>query len=1040
MIVPRLCRWIPPACAAAVLVLAAHLPLMSQETGSVVGVVRNTEGTPISGAQVYIEGLDLGILANEAGRFLILNVPVGTYAVLVEFLGYAEERQENVIVLAGQTTLVDFQMRTQVLSLSELVVTGVTAATSQLDMPFTVARVGKANIPVAPKTAMAALQGKVAGVNIIKSSDPGGGVSILLRTPTSINRENTPLFVVDGVIMAASSADLSSLDIESIEVVKGAAAASLYGSRAAAGVVNIRTTRGSSLPVGRTRFTVRSEYGVSDIPRPIAWAQYHDFQMNSQGTEFLDRNGQVVPRALATNTQYGFMDQKYPGVTYDHINSLFDPANYYINSATFGYNGGETSWLASMSNQHEFGVVRGNDGYKRTDFRVNLDHRVGSDLSMSISLFHMRSTTDGMYGNVFFDFVQQAPDVNLLQPDPDGTKYIFQPDDAGIRANPLYMIATQERTSERLRTMGSATMRYDPLNWLSFDVQGSYDRSDRPSRTWIPKGAKTPNYPTGNPGYTSRSQSTNDALNASVGASVSRDFFGLLSTRTAARALIERENALSFSASGDDLGVGGIPDLDAVKIPNIGSSESSVRATGYFLATDLNWDQRYVFSGLVRTDGSSLFGSNERWATYYRAGFAYRMSQEPWWPFPQVNEFKIRYSRGTAGGRPNFADQYEVFSILSGGGVSLATFGNKDLKPEHATEQEFGVDLVALERLSLQLTYATQRTVDQLVSVPLPDLYGFSSQWQNAGTLEGHTYEGTLEARVIDRGNLRWTMLLVGDRSRNKIVAYDRPCHFSGMGWRCAGEQIGNAYTEYVLTSLDQLAEYRGGLHANSLDQFQVNDDGLLVPVGPGNNWTDGVIKDLWGTRVTIDGRRHYWGRPIRMKDANGNDVERKTGDFNPDFQWGFSNNVQWGPFNVYALVDGQVGGDVYNATKQRMYQWQRHGDEDQAGKPEELKKPASYYVAGLYNNNDDMSWFMEDGSYVKLREVSLRYRFDPSRFASLARLPMESVTLSLIGRNLYTWTDYTGYDPEIGSVRSRTDDFDYPIYRTFTLSAEIIF
>ncbi|MCJ7628792.1 MAG: SusC/RagA family TonB-linked outer membrane protein [Longimicrobiales bacterium] len=1038
MTVPRLGRWIPPACSAVVLVLAAHLPVMSQQTGSVVGVVRGAEGTPISGAQIYIEGMNLGNLANEDGRFLILNVPVGSYTVVAEFLGYAEGRQENVIVLAGQPTLVDFQMRTQVLSMSELVVTGVAQATSRTMIPFTVSRVGKADIPVPPKNAMAAIQGKVAGVNLIKSPEPGGGVNVLLRTPTSIYRETSPLMVVDGVILSSSSADLSTLDIESVEVVKGAAAASLYGSRAASGVINIRTTRGSSLATGRTRFTVRSEYGASDIPLPIAWAQYHNFQMNSQG-QFLDDNGQVVSRALAATTQYGFMDQKYPGVTYDHINSLFNPGDYFNNSATFGYNSGETSWLATISNQHEYGVVRGNDGSKRTDFRVNLDHRPRSDLSMSVSLFHMRSTTEGMYGNVFFDFIQQAPDVDLLQPDPDGTKYIFQPDEAGIRANPLYMVATQERLSKRQRTMGNAQLRYTPVAWLSLDLDGSYDLSNRPSSVWIPKGVKTPDYPNGNPGYTSRSEGMDDAVNASVGANVSRDF-GLLRTHASARALIERENAESFSASGDELGVGGVPDLDAAKIPSIGSSESAVRSTGYFVTTDVDWDERYIFSGLVRRDGSSLFGSNERWATYYRTSFAYRMTQESWWPFEQINEFKVRYSRGTAGGRPSFADQYEVFSILSGGGLSLATLGNKNLKPEYSTEQEFGIDLVAFERLSLQLSYATQRTEDELLAVPLPDLFGFSSQWQNAGTIEGHTYEGTLEARVMERGNFRWTMTFVGDRSRNKILEYDRPCHFSGIGWRCAGEQIGNAYTEHLLRGSAELADHRGGLHANSLDQFQVNDMGLLVAVGAGNSWQDGVTKGLWGTKVNIDGINYDWGYPVRLADAAGNDAVVKTGDFNPDFKWGYSNQVQWGPFSVYALVDGQVGGDVYNATKQRMYQWLRHGDEDQVGKPENLKKPASYYVAALYNNNDEIDWFMEDASYVKLREIALRYRLEPSRFASLARLPMESVAFTLTGRNLFTWTDYSGYDPEIGSPMSRIDSFDYPIYRTFTLSVEITF
>jgi len=747
----------------------------------------------------------------------------------------------------------------------------------------------------------------------------------------------------------------------------------------------------------------------------------------------------VVDRYLAATTPFGFMDQRYPGKIYDHVESLFKPNSFYTNSGTFGYNTGTTSWLATVSNQHEFGVVRANDGYRRSDFRLNLDHRLRNDLSLSVSTFHMRSQRENMYGNVFFDFVQIAPDVDLLQPDPDGTKYIFQPDPVGIRPNPLYLLETQDRQARRLRTMGSADLRYNPVAWLGLDLNASYDRSDTRSNTWIPKGVKTYDFALGNPGYASSSMGVADALNASVGVSVARDF-GLLRTRTTARGLIEREENYSVSASGDDMAVGGIPDLDALQIPSIGSSESSVRSSGYFLNADVSWNDRFIVNALVRRDGSSLFGERERWHTYYRTSGAYRMATEAWWPFESVNEFKLRYSRGTAGGRPSFADQYEVFSVLSGGGLSLATLGNKYLKPELATEQEFGLDLVALERFFLQLTYATQRTTDQLVNVPLPSLFGFSSQWQNAGTLEGHTYEATLEARLVDRPDLRWSMTMVADRSRNTITEYDRPCHFSGMGYRCPGEQMGMMYTQKLTRSLADLDAHRGGLHASSKDAFQVNDDGLLVPVGVGNTWRDGVAKELWGTTVNIDGRSYAWGMPFKLLDDGGNAVYTKTGDSNPDYKWGISNQVQWRGFNVSALVDGQVGGNVYNSTKQRMYQWERHGDEVQAGKPEELKKPASYYVGSLYNANSDIDWFVEDGGYVKLREVSVRYRFDPSILGPLSRLNLDRIVLGVIGRNLFTWTDYSGWDPDIGSVLERVDSFDYPVYRTLTANVEIVF
>jgi hypothetical protein len=384
-----------------------------------------------------------------------------------------------------------------------------------------------------------------------------------------------------------------------------------------------------------------------------------------------------------------------------------------------------------------------------------------------------------------------------------------------------------------------------------------------------------------------------------------------------------------------------------------------------------------------------------------------------------------------------------VFTVQGGGGLELNTLGNPFLKPELSTENEFGVDLVALGRYSLQLTYASQTTEDQLVQVPLPRVYGYGTRWENAGTVEGHTYEATLEAQLIDNGSFRWNVGVIADRSRNRIVEYDRPCHTAGIGYRCAGETLGMIYGQKFWTSHAELPE----VHAGSQDAFEVNDDGLLVPVGSGNHWNEGVSKELWGTTVSIDGVNYQWGIPRHVRDADGNIIRMRIGDSNPDLHWGLSNSFQWKGINLYALIDGQVGGDIYNATKQRMYQWWRSGDEDQVGKPDDRKKPINYYAGALYNGNSDASWFVESAAYLKLREVSLRYAFDfqssaaaAGFLAPLSRIGIERAVVSLIGRNLHTWTDFSGYDPEIGGALERIDSFNFPIYRTLTASFEIIF
>lgn len=214
-----------------------------------------------------------------------------------------------------------------------------------------------------------------------------------------------------------------------------------------------------------------------------------------------------------------------------------------------------------------------------------------------------------------------------------------------------------------------------------------------------------------------------------------------------------------------------------------------------------------------------------------------------------------------------------------------------------------------------------------------------------------------------------------------------------------------------------------------------MNNDGLLVAVGPGG--TPGDMR--WGQTVTIDGIAYDWGRPIVRVDSANNPFISQIGDGNPDFRYGITNNVRLGAFSFFALVDAQVGGDVYNRTKQRMYQYYRSADVDQAGKPDAEKKPLEYYDR-LYNGNNVSAWFIEPGGYVKLRELSVRYRIGERLLRPLARTGARGVTVGLIGRNLFTATDYSGYDPEVGSVNSRIDNFAYPRFRTVTGNVEIEF
>lgn len=1010
--------------------------------GRITGVVTDSSTSrPLGAVRVSVSGTRLGASTDDNGRYVITGVPVGTHTLDARRLGFKPLTRPGVTVNASAATVVDLQLSVVALTLEAMVSTGVVDPTSGRRVPFTVGRLDAENAPVPATNAVETIQGKIAGVTVVPSGQPGSGTNILLRSPTSINKSTSPLIVVDGVILSqsfdASTADLQSLDIESVEVVKGAAAASLYGSRASAGVIQIRTRRGAEQTEGPTRVKARSEVGMSALANKKHWAQYNYYVVDSNATTYLSATGLPVARAARVPKPIysRFQDSQYPDPVYDQIARFFNPSQTYKNSVTVAQNAGRTNFLLSAVSSREGGVVLNNGAYQQTDVRLNLDHRLRDNLKIAFSGFHSRSDRKDLNANTFYQLINQAQDINLLAPDPDGTPYLFQPDPEGREPNPLYVLATEDRSRKRARTQGSIESRFAPLDWLSFDGNVSYDRSDRDNEFFLDAGLKSSGFGTGNPGQMTVTNGTTSALNAATSANLLGRYKSL-TLRSTLRALMERENNQVVTANGTIFAAPGVRSLSNAQQRTISSTVQDIRSSAYFGTLGADYAGRYIFDGLIRRDGSSLFGPEQRWNQYYRLSGAWRMAEESWWPFKSITEFKPRVSRGTAGGRPDFADQFETFAFSTGGGLVKQTLGNKFLKPELATETEVGIDAIVRQRFSVQISYANNKVTDQLIQIPLAGFYGYTSQWQNAGTVVGNTLEGTLEAQIIRRPKLSWRMGVVVDRSRNKITEFDRSC-FSRqtIAFICAGETLGGMHGFRFLKGASELPADA----ASRATEFQTNDDGILVWVGPNNTFMEGETKKLWGTGTTIGTTNYGWGMPIIQRDANGSSTVVKIGEGNPKFHYGITNNVSWGDFTVYALVDAAVGGNAYNQTNQRMYQYGRSSDVDQAGKPQELKKIVDYYV-NLYSANDPTDYFVEDAGFVKLREMSVRYRLPERYTGALSRLGATGASLSFIGRNILTFTKYKGYDPEVGNATQRLDSFDYPRYRTFTGSFEITF
>ncbi len=1020
---------------------------LQAQTGTVTGRIVDTGGQPLADVQVSLDGTTLGGLTQANGRYVLLNVPAGVYTLSAQRIGYATRRRDNVVVAAGEQVTIDLELSVMALSLQEIVVTGVVDPVEGIKLPFTVGRIGPENleVPTAGNTsAIASLQGKVAGVSIMSGSgQPGDGVDVLLRTPTTIQGSQTPMFVVDGVVLGGvggTTVDLQSLDIESVEVIKGAAAASLYGSRAANGVISIRTKRGSHLEQGQTRITVRSEFGQNDLPNRVQTASAHPYLQREDGA-WIDGEGNVVDRANRVVASDNFLDNEYQTPLFDNLGTFYNPGGYISNTVSLAQNTASTNFFLSATQQDTEGALTNNQGFQQTSFRLNVDHRMFDQLQASASIFHSVGKQDELSGSPFRPILSFEPDVNLGLRGEDG-EFLQQPDPTVTTENPIWRQASRDNENDRNRILASTDVRWSPLNWLRLSGSFSYDRAQREDQVYVPRGTSLSlTDPTNvSNGQLEYQNFDTETLNGSLDAQLLHSFEGL-TARATFRGLFERERSRFNEADGRDLIVVGVPDLDAAAERFISSSFSEIRANGYLADLALDFQDRYIGSVLVRRDGSSLFGEDARWNTYWRGAASWLVARESWWPFDNIGEFKLRYAYGTAGNRPNFNYQYETWTVNgSTGAVSKATLGNRNLRPEYTIEQDFGVDAIIADRFQVRLSYIKNRTEDQIIQLPLPAVTGYSSQWTNTGVQEGTTWEAELEAFLMNRPNMSWSATLVADRSRSEIVEWNRSCFFSTLRNICGGAGLGEMWGESFITSLDQLPEE----FQDRRGEFQVNDDGYVVWVGEGNTYQDGVSKNLWGTssdEVTWGGSAARWGMPLIELDENGGNKLQQIGRSEPDVSLGLLNRFRWGGISVYSHIWGQFGGKIYNNTRQRLYQDQRHADLDQRGKDEGLKKTLDYYQA-LYNANVNTSHFVEDGTFIKLRELAVTYTLSPERVQSLGlgRLGASQVSFGLIGRNLFTWTDYTGFDPEVGTVLQRDDSFDYPNLRTITGQFSITF
>jgi len=971
------------------------------------------------------------------------------------------------VTLTPGTQDQNFELQPDPFRLEEVIVTGVADATDRRKLSFTVGSVGAQELQQVPgASALVALQGKVAALRLVpNSAQPGGEPSLRLRGATSISGRQDPLYIVDGVITRFGLADVAPEDVERVEVIKGAAASSLYGSDAANGVVQVATKRGSSLPDGTLRVTTRTEAGINRMPKRMQFSRSHAWEVEEtpgycatqDPTWTIDPNTNYCldgDGARVTKPD-GIADNPFP-VYYDHWDAVVDNGAFWTGYTSLGQRRGNTNFNVSFQNTRNQGVIFGLGGYTRQNFRLNLDQQIRHNLNASFSTFYGNSTNgrtaEGQSGP-FFGLMFVQPDVELYDEDGNVTPIIPLSGDIANDFNPLYELVNRKINNDRSRWTGSGRVQWRPSDWLTAEGNFAYDQEGNEYADLIPFGYRTSNG-TKTEGYLFKTSQRNRQYNTGASLTSVRTFGRVVNTTRVVASFEDQENHYLSSFAGS-LKVGDVPEFGSAdqNTARVGSNTETFRTRNFFAISTFDINDRYILDGLVRRDGSSLFGPESRWTTYFRLSGAWRVNEDL--RIGGIDEFRIRASYGTAGLRPCFACQYEILAVTATG-FSKEILGNPNLKPARSAELEVGTNIAfGGNRFTFEYTYAKKKTTDQILLVDLPGVVGFKQQWQNTGILESKTHEATFAARLINNRSTSLTLNIVGDRTRQVITEWTIPerlysyeqmpsAFFLGNG-----SNLGIIYGNRWIRSIDELYDDPSKEAQSGPGQtwdpanFMVNEDGYVVSKAAYGTLNERAIKYVTCKRFAEDGSCAETTNIVQIGDAN------------PEFNMSFGATLNWKRLVLNGLVDWSYGGDLYNGTRQWAFQALRDRVQDQSGKPENAatcvnagdcpKKAAPYYSVGFYNGLDPSDFFIEPGSYAKLKELSVNYTFVRDQLRQIGLGAFHEIRLGFIGRNLFRITNYSGLDPEVSGLfgdpfQVRMDWFQYPQFRTFSTVVEIAF
>lgn len=982
------------------LLLAGTAQAALAQAGRISGTVTDRETTaPLEGARVIVTGTSIIETTDQEGRYTVRSVQPGRYQVRALRIGY-QPKVDSVTVGPDETVVVDFALTAAPVQLDEIVTTA-TGEQRKLEVGNAVSTIDAASVAeTQPITELGNLiSGRAAGVQVLKSGGTvGTGTRIRIRGSNSISLSNEPLYYIDGIRMESGANsltidlagqsvsrinDLNPDEIEDIEIVKGPAAATLYGIQAANGVVRITTKRGRA---GKPRWNVWSEMGAN--------SDNHTYLLNYFGRDTTTATGADWDGFCSIQAE---LDLLCTQTSVDKYSPLEDPKQRPFKAGLrqeYGVNvsGGNDLMTYFLSAQYtsedgpyrlpkvyedSINALRGStpqnqirpNAVQSTNLRANLTANVSRNADLTATVGYVSSDTRLVENdNSFLTVVGSGEASNYMSDFNNG--WYFTPSE----------LFAELVTQGVERFTGGLTANYRPTGWLTTRATVGYDVTNRTDVQFFPTG-QVADYLENRRGLKQNNRAQVSQTSVDLAATGRFNLNPQLTSKTSIGAQFYRDLTVTNFALGRILPAGS-GTIGGAGVTEASDQTIESRSVGSYVEQELGLKQRLFLTGALRFDDNSAFGRNFNAVTYPKASVSYVISEEPFFHTSWLKTLRFRGAYGASGQQPGTNDARQFFVAVASKkdgtpdvGVELGNLGNPDLKPERSREIELGLDASLFEsRVGIEFTFYHKQTRDALILRNVdPSAGTTAAQFFNLGKLRNYGFELAIDTRIIDKPSLTWDLQVSGSTTSNKVLDL--------------GAGVEPIFVGFYQRHVEGYPA--GGLWSPTVRYSDANSDGIIdigeVSLGPDK----------------------FQGSALPTKEASLNTTVglfkgrlRIGSQF--DYRGGFKVDNSMEQFRCFSVGNCRGLYDRKAPLREQAF-------------AQALSLPGAGNALG----------FFEPGWFIKLRELSVTMSA-PERWARM--MGASALSLTLAGRNLWTITDYSGVDPEVNSFGQSnffTSDFE---------------